>query len=101
MTEAGLETAVRDLLRLHGLYGYHTADSRRSPKGWPDWVVVGSGIIYRELKAERGQVTAEQRRVGRLITEAGGDWAVWRPSDLESGLIVAELRAISGGGVAA
>jgi hypothetical protein len=95
MSEAGLESHVRRFIKDLGLWGFHPFDSRRSKEGWPDWAIVGSRIIYRELKAERGRVSPAQRTVGELLTGAGGDWAVWRPSDLISGRIARELTAIS------
>jgi len=90
-----LDAHVRKLIKGLGLWGHHAHDSRRSQAGMPDWTIIGSRIIYRELKTQRGRVTPEQRMVGALITGAGGDWAVWRPSALMSGEIAHELAAIS------
>jgi hypothetical protein len=95
MTEAELETAVRALLKLHGLWGYHTHDSRRSEPGWPDWCIIGRRVIYRELKSQGGKLSSEQTRVRNLLLAAGQDWAVWRPADLHSGRIQRELAAVS------
>ena len=92
---SSLDAHVRKLIKDLSLWGHHAHDSRRSTPGLPDWMIVGRRILYRELKAERGTVTAAQRMVGALITEAGGDWAVWRPSCLLSGRIAKELAAIS------
>lgn len=80
------------------LAGHHVRDSRRGGgmPGWPDWVIIGpGGILYRELKAEHGIVEPDQRRMGALISRAGGDWDVWRPRDLFSGVILLQLTAIS------
>lgn len=95
LTEAELENAVRDLLKLYGLDGYHTHDSRRSQAGYPDWTIVGDGgIMWRELKSELGRVSLAQKRwLGRLWA-AGGDAGIWRPADLQSGAIAAQLAAI-------
>lgn len=86
-----LDAHVRRLMADLGLWGYHTRNSKGSARGWPDWVIVGNGILYRELKTEHGAVTAEQRSVGARITRAGGNWAVWRPRDLLSGAIARQL----------
>lgn len=94
MTEAELERNVRRLLQLYGLYGYHTADSRRSAKGWPDWVIIGRKVLFRELKTAYGVPTGEQRHVGYLLQAAGADWDIWRPLDLASGRIAREMQAI-------
>lgn len=92
-----LEAAVLGFMRDLGLWGYHTRDSKRSEKGWPDWVILGpGGSLFRELKSERGTLSVDQRRVGSMLARAGLDWAVWRPSDLFSGLIAAQLSRIAG-----
>lgn len=90
-----LDAHLRHLLADLGLWGYHPRSSIGSAPGWPDWVIIGNRIIYRELKTERGALTAEQRLVGEKITAAGGNWAVWRPRDLLSGQIARELASIS------
>jgi hypothetical protein len=90
-----LEAHVRKLIADLGLFGYHPRNSKGSQAGWPDWVIVGTRIIYRELKSEHGTVSPEQRHVGELITRAGGNWAVWRPSDLLSRKIEKELTELA------
>lgn len=96
MSEAELERAVRELIKLHRLYGYHTRNSIGSASGFPDWCVISTtGILWRELKTERGSLTPSQIRVRNLLLAAGADWAVWRPSDLRSGRIARELAAIA------
>ena len=94
MTEQGLQAAVIQFCRVLGISWYHTYDSRRSNKGWPDLVLCGRGLLHRELKSEQGKLTAEQERWGDRLRRAGADWAVWRPSDLRSGRIQQELLAI-------
>lgn len=102
MTEAAflsaLTTGTRTrpgLCALLGIAWYHPHDSRRSPGGWPDLALVGArGFLLRELKTATGRVTAAQGEWGRRLLAAGADWAVWRPADLASGRIVAELEAI-------
>lgn len=95
MTERMFQASVIQLCQLFGLAYYHTYDSRRSAKGWPDLAICGKrGFIARELKAERGTVTPDQEKWGTLLREAGVSWDVWRPEDLQSGRIENELRAI-------
>jgi hypothetical protein len=96
MPEADLQEQVRlRCVRLH-LPVQHVYDSRRCwLPGWPDLVILGSAVLWRELKRQGEEPTADQRRVGRAITRAGGDWAVWRPSDLLDGTIDAQLMAIA------
>lgn len=90
-----LDAHVRKLMKDFGLDGIHIRNPVGSRKGFPDWEIWGTSILYRELKTERGQLTPEQRHVGSLIRRAGGNWAVWRPRDLLSGVIAAQLQAIA------
>ncbi|GLY21667.1 hypothetical protein Misp04_13990 [Micromonospora sp. NBRC 101691] len=97
MTEAELQSNVRDLAHRLGLLTYHTADSRRSDAGWPDLVIVGRRMLIRELKTETGRVRREQQDWIGALASAGVDVAVWRPSDWRSGRIAAELTAVCRG----
>lgn len=91
-----LQAAVLGLMDDYGLWGHHESDSRRSGKGWPDWVILGPrGGLFRELKAERGIVSEAQREVGSRLAEAGFDWAIWRPMDLLDGTIGRQLAAVA------
>lgn len=96
MTEAQLMESIRDLLRYHRLLAFHATDSRRCwGPGLPDLVIVGgSGVIYREVKTERGQLDAEQSIWRWRLQAAGADWGLWRPADLQSGRVDNELRAV-------
>jgi hypothetical protein len=97
MSEHDLERFVRYLTAQRHLPAFHVVNSRRAVtiKGWPDWTIVGTRVLFRELKTGRGKVTDAQQALGEAILAAGGDWAVWRPADLKSGLIEAELDAIT------
>jgi len=95
MTEAELEEHVRSLCGGLGLLAYHTRDSRRSVKGFPDFVICGRRVIYRELKTLRGRATGEQRRWIHALNEADADAGIWRPDDLLLGVIARDLTAIS------
>jgi len=103
MTERQLEDGIRRILKdLPSLLWYHTHDSRRSPSGFPDLVTVGPwGILYRELKKEKGRLTKPQQEWLNGLSSAGANAGVWRPSALLSGQIARELAAIAGiGGTA-
>ncbi len=96
MTERQLLAAVRDACQWSGLLCYHTFDSRRSEPGFPDVVVVGPhGVIFRELKAERGRVTSDQRTWLDRLNAAGADADVWRPDDWPA-RVLDELHGIGG-----
>lgn len=95
MTERTLQATITEMCVLFGIEWYHTHDSRRSHRGWPDLALCGSrGFITRELKAATGRLTHEQQRWGLMLRAVGVSWDVWRPDDLRSGRIERELRAI-------
>lgn len=97
MTEAELQYLVADLCAELGLHHYHSHDSRRddlSVPGFPDSVIVGREILFRELKSRGGILRPEQRRWGSRLERAGVNWAVWRPVDWHSGIIRLQLEEI-------
>ncbi len=95
-----LDAHLRQLMKDLGLTGFHVEKSldveknrkNVSVRGWPDWSIRGArGVIFRELKSQRGRVEPDQQA---WLDALGGD--VWRPSDLLSGKIAAELVALAG-----
>lgn len=95
MSEADLQRLVLELCKRLDLPAYHTYDSRRCEPGFPDLVIVGRTILYRELKSATGTVTAEQRFWQSRIKAAGGDWDLWRPADWRSMRVFKELTGIA------
>ena len=81
MTEKQLQEVVRQACKAIGLLHYHTHDARRSEPGFPDCVIVGTHVIFAELKTEKGKLSADQKVWRDRILDAGGDWHLWRPSD--------------------
>lgn len=77
---------------------YHTHDSRRSPAGFPDLVLVHPGqrrVVFRELKTERGRMRPGQPEWLADLQSAGQDAGVWRPRDVVSGVVERTLRGKS------
>ena len=74
---------------------YHTHDSRRSHPGWPDLVLIEPikqrRVLFAEIKAEKGKVTAEQDWWLRALRACGEEAYLWRPSDWDA--IIECLRA--------
>jgi len=96
MSEAELQEHVRQMCAGLGLAAQHIHDPRRCwLPGWPDVVIIGREIIYRELKSEYGRPTPEQTALGCKLKAAGASWKIWRPGDLLSGLIGAELAEVA------
>jgi len=54
-------------------------------KGYPDLTLVkpSEGILFVELKTERGKLSDDQIEWRDRIRAAGGEWHLWRPSDIE------------------
>ncbi|PFG19853.1 VRR-NUC domain-containing protein [Serinibacter salmoneus] len=99
MSEDALQTQVLRIAAVLGWRAYHTHDSRRSQKGFPDLTLVhrASGrLVFRELKSAKGRLRPEQRDWLDDLRAAGVDAGVWRPADLVGGVIERELRG--GGG---
>ena len=98
MTEGELDRAVRRIAADLGLLVYHTHDSRRSEPGFPDLVIVGRRVMYRELKTEHGRITQAQKTWLAALEKAGADAGIWRPCALLSGDVARELAALAGMG---
>lgn len=83
MTEKDFQTQVVELATLLGWRVYHTHDSRRSAKGFPDLVLVrGETCLFWELKTETGRVTKEQAEWAAALKQVREVLAgVVRPSD--------------------
>lgn len=82
VTEAQFQRLVVDTAKMLGLRVYHTHDSRRSEPGFPDLVIVGShGVLFRELKTQKGRVRPEQQYWLAILHAAGCNAAIWRPQD--------------------
>lgn len=74
--------------------GYRTA-VEGDGKGWLDITAVGTRLLVRELKTESGSTTPEQRMWIAAWESAGVDVGIWKPHDLLSGRVDAELAAIA------
>lgn len=96
MSEKDFQAGVLKLAQFHGFsLRYHVFDSRRSAPGFPDLVLVNTRIgriLWRELKTNKGRVSPDQQAWLDGLTACGMDASVWRPNDLDSGWILAELR---------
>lgn len=84
MTEKEFQSQVIALARLRGWLAYHTHDSRRSAKGFPDLVLCrvrnnAGRVIFAELKVGRNECTPEQRQWIAALLSAEVAAFVWRP----------------------
>src|SRR4051812_35709376 len=82
LSEKEWQRTVTDTATAHRWMLYHTHDSRHSPEGFPDLVIVkGPWIVYAELKTEKGRLTKAQADWLEALAGAGAEVHVWRPSD--------------------
>lgn len=83
-TEKSWQAQVEQCLTLHGWRVYHTHNSRRSAKGWPDIAATCPRLrstIFVELKTETGTPSDEQLAWLADLTASGEYARIWRPSD--------------------
>jgi len=102
MSEADLQANIVDAVRKLGGLAYHTHDSRRSAKGFPDLVIVfprTGALAFVELKSTDGTVTPEQ--VQWLAALKAGERVgirevyLWRPEDWLCGHIADTLARLA------
>jgi hypothetical protein len=92
MSENDLQWKVTELATRLGYLIYHTHRSDRSQAGFPDLAIVGRGrYLMRELKRQGENPTKDQRLWISQLERAGVNVGVWRPADLLSGRVLAEL----------
>lgn len=94
MTEAVLQQRVMAIAAALGwTLRYHTFDSRRSNRGFPDCVFVrGERIVFAELKSQKGRLRPEQREWLAGLEATPAETHVWRPADLLGGVVEDALR---------
>lgn len=94
-SEIAFQRSIEGRATRYGLKVYHTEDSRRSRKGWPDLVLAGpGGMVYRELKIPPRTTTVEQEQWLALLVQLGQDAKVWTPADMQSGEIEHTLQRL-------
>lgn len=81
LDETAFQQAVTDLAGRFGWGWHHQTISKRSKSGWPDLTLWRDRVLFRELKAEGGVVSAAQATCLEGLQAAGADAGVWRPRD--------------------
>ena len=98
MLEREWQAQVVSAAQALGWTTYHTHDSRRSDKGWPDLVLVRDRLVVAELKTATGRVSSEQRMWLDLLKSAGVETYLWRPDDADEVLaVLSRIRRDTGG----
>jgi VRR-NUC domain len=81
LAERDFMATVREAATLNGWRVYHTHDSRRSPSGFPDLVLVRERVVFAELKGATTRITPGQERWLDALDAAGAEVYLWRPSE--------------------
>lgn len=79
--EKAFQADVVKLAKRNGWRCFHVTNPLKSAPGWPDLVLVGPRVLFRELKTETGRVSPAQEEWLADLTAAGVDAGVWKPSD--------------------
>lgn len=94
-SEAGFQKSVTELADALRIWWYHAYQPEHDKAGFPDLMLVGGrGTIFRELKRTGEDPTPAQLDVGMRLRRSGQDWDVWRPEDMRSSRVLAEMQAI-------
>ncbi len=81
-SEAQFQAKVVETAQWFGWRWYHTHDSRRSPAGFPDLLLLRRDrALALELKSERGRVTSAQVSWIAALNAAGIEARIVRPGD--------------------
>lgn len=89
MSEAQFQEIVLKLARMYRWQTFHPSPHqvgqswRTDGRGFPDLTLAHPtrGVIFAELKTEKGRVTEAQRAWGDILAKYG-EYYVWRPSQL-------------------
>ena len=81
ISEVNFQAQIVKLAKLRGWKVYHTYDSRKSKKGFPDLILIrDERIIAAELKTRKKTTTTEQREWLDAFAESGvAESVLWRP----------------------
>jgi len=93
-SEAAFQSQVVELARLHGWLVQHTRPAKvgdrwltpiQGQPGFPDLVLAHHrrGVLFAELKTEKGRLSPAQRLWRDTLIDAGASWHLWRPSDFK------------------
>ena len=83
VTEEEFMRSVVGIAEARGWLVYHTHDSRRSQRGFPDLTLVrGPRIIFAELKTVTGKLRTAQRHWLAALRDTAAEVYVWRPLDM-------------------
>lgn len=96
MTEGDLLAEVVRLCQDLNLHHYHSADARLDTGnyGFPDLVILGTVLLFAELKSDIGRMSDDQWDWRFRLQKAGCRHVIWTPRDLADGTIEHILRSL-------
>lgn len=80
-SECDFMGTVREAATVTGWLVFHAFDSRRSPSGFPDLVLVRDRVVFAELKGATTRITRDQQHWLDALDAAGGEVYLWRPDE--------------------
>lgn len=85
MTERDLQASLIDVAETFGYEVYHTYDSRRSQRGFPDLSMIRPPrLIFIEVKTEKGRLTRDQELWRDYLERCPGvEYYLCRPSNFD------------------
>ena len=92
VSERLFQYKVEQIARMNGWQVFHPAPHQVRPgvyrtdgKGFPDLVLAhkSRGLIFAELKTERGKVSPQQK-IWALAITPWAEWYLWRPSQIDA-----------------
>lgn len=104
ISESAFQSQIVQLAHTYGWLVQHTRPAKQGDRwltpitgdpGFPDLVLAhpSRGVLFVELKTQRGAVSEAQYQWGRTIRDGGAEWRIWRPKDYEE-----ILKRLSGKG---
>ena len=96
VSEKIFQDQVIKLARMQQWLVFHASPSSPRPgvwrsdgNGFPDLVLVSTsipsrGVIFCELKTADGKLSAEQEKYARCLINAGIEYHLWRPRDIDA-----------------
>ena len=96
VSEKIFQDQVIKVARMQQWLVFHASPSSPRPgvwrsdgNGFPDLVLVSTsvpsrGVIFCELKTAEGKLSAEQEKYARCLINAGIEYHLWRPRDLDA-----------------
>ena len=96
VSEKIFQDQVIKVARMQQWLVFHASPSSPRPgvwrsdgNGFPDLVLVSTsvpsrGVIFCELKTAEGKLSAEQEKYARCLINAGIEYHLWRPRDIDA-----------------